>query len=549
MAKKILTLNIGASTVSLAEFEASRSGSLKLVNYGMAALSAPLDAGGAEAVLAPAIMEIVRERGIRPGDALISVPGQMVFPRFADIPAAGGSERFEQMVRYEIEQNIPFPIDEMICDRQIVGETEAGDKSVMIVAAKADQMEEISAAAKSAGFLPEVIDVAPIAATNLLKRLHPQDENCSVILDIGAKTTSLVIVDGNRLYTRSIPVAGNMITKEICQALGCDFAEGERLKREIGYVALGGTVEDEDETRDRVSKACRTVMARLHAEVSRSVNFYRSQQGGAAPQKLYLAGGSSVLPQLDGFLAENLQIEVEYLNPFDLIEIGPKIDRDALEADAAQLVPVAALALRAAGEAAFAINLVPASIVNERADAAKIPFAAVAAVALIGSLVATYVAVNRQTEVVKSALEVAESKVGTLKSFEAKVKKALDAESREKAKADELLDLFGRRGAALAALNAVRSAIGPDLWIEKWEGERVTIRGWADDVARLVARNKTASGAGKSTASEIVAERLRAMPQAVDTNSVQIAEMTTVGKNAEIEQFALNVKFAKGGER
>ena len=168
MAKRYLTLDIGASAVKLAEFEGGKGG-LTLVNYGIAALAAPLDAGNAGALLSPALLDIVREKGIKPGPVAISISGQMVFPRFASIAAAGGAEKFDQMIRFEIEQNIPFPIDEMICDRQVLGDNENGEKNVMIVAAKTDQVEDIAAAVRGAGFTPELVDVAPIAITNVLR--------------------------------------------------------------------------------------------------------------------------------------------------------------------------------------------------------------------------------------------------------------------------------------------------------------------------------------------------------------------------------------------
>ena len=220
MSKKFQTLNIGAATIELAEYEAGSKGALTLVNYGTAALAVPVDAENAGAVLAPALGEILRARGMRPGKVALSVSGQMAFQRFAAIPAAGGEDRFEQLVRYEIEQNVPFPIDEMICDRQVLGDTPTGDKSVMIVAAKTDQIEAITDAVQSVGFKPELVDVSPIALTNAVRHLTGDDGSCSVILDIGAKTTSLVIVEGDTIYNRSIPVAGNAITKEISAALG-----------------------------------------------------------------------------------------------------------------------------------------------------------------------------------------------------------------------------------------------------------------------------------------------------------------------------------------
>ena len=88
MAKKFLTLNIGAANIELAEYEAGAKGALTLVNYGTATLAAPLDGGDATAILTPAIQEIVHSKGIRPGKIAVAISGQMVFPRFASIPMA-----------------------------------------------------------------------------------------------------------------------------------------------------------------------------------------------------------------------------------------------------------------------------------------------------------------------------------------------------------------------------------------------------------------------------------------------------------------------------
>ncbi|MBO6067496.1 MAG: hypothetical protein J6P80_05015, partial [Kiritimatiellae bacterium] len=95
MGKKFLTLDIGASRVALAEYEQSGKSELTLVKYGTAQLAAPLDAGNADTILSPALGEVVREQGIKPGDVAVSVSGQMVFPRFAAIPMAGDQDKFE----------------------------------------------------------------------------------------------------------------------------------------------------------------------------------------------------------------------------------------------------------------------------------------------------------------------------------------------------------------------------------------------------------------------------------------------------------------------
>ena len=543
MAKRYLTLDIGASAVKLAEFEGGKGG-LTLVNYGIAALAAPLDAGNAGALLSPALLEIVREKGIKPGPVAISISGQMVFPRFASIAAAGGAEKFDQMIRFEIEQNIPFPIDEMICDRQVLGDNENGEKNVMIVAAKTDQVEDIAAAVRGAGFTPELVDVAPIAITNVLRYAGAAEDGCCVLLDIGAKTTSLVIADGDKLYNRSIPVAGNTITKEIASALGCTAEEAEAYKREAAYVALGGVVEDEDETRDRVSKVCRAVMTRLHAEVSRSINFYRSQQGGSVPVKLYITGGTALLPQLDRFFSESLQLEVEYVNPFAVVGTGPKIDTEALESDGTLLPAVVGLAVHMAGLATFSINLLPPSLLKERADVARIPFVAIGAVAFIAAFALVMLAARRSATMAEAENSAVSAEASRLRSVESKVKDAVAVEEREAAKADVFKTLLVKRNLSVGKLMAIRTALGNEMWIEKWEGDRITVRGWADDLKTLVSRTKT----GGSTAAQILEARIKGSP-IVDPNSVKIESMTDVGKDAALKQIVVVVKFGKEESR
>jgi len=542
MAKKFLTLDIGAANVALAEYEAgAKGGAPTLVNYGTAKLAAPLDSGDAATILSPAILEIVREKGIKPGPVAVSVSGQMVFPRFAAIPPAGGDEKFEQMVRYEIEQNVPFPIDEMICDRQVLGDTPGGDKNVMVVAAKTEQIEAITDAIVATGFRPELVDVAPIALTNAV-RAATGDDGCIVILDIGAKTTSLVIAEGENIYNRSIPIAGNNVTREIAQSLGCSTEEAEQIKVERGYVSLGGVAEDEDEVADRVSKVCRAVMTRLQAEISRSVNFYRSQQGGGAPARLYLTGGTALLPQIDQFFAEALQLEVGFFNMFDAVAVGGGLDAEAIGGDGALLAPTLGLALHLAGTAHFAINLLPPSILADRADKAKIPVLAAAGVAFLAALAMVWLSIGREGAALAASVEEADARLSGLRSFEKQVRAGEADVEKARAEAESVRRLLASRSNAVTRFNAVRSALLPGMWIEKWEDGRLTVRGWKDAVATAVKDISDRNGGRRQTPSEIVVEKLKGSP-AVDSESVKIADMTEIGQKAQVTQFTVELKF------
>ena len=544
MAKRILTLDIGASSVVLAEYSAGAGGYLTLVAYGRAALPAPVDAANAEALLVPAIEGIASANGIRPGKVAVSVSSQTVFSRMAEIPARPGSDRFDQLVRYEIEQNVPFPVDEIVCDSQVLGETESGDSSVIVVAARIEQMEAIVSAVQKAGFEPEAVDVDSFAVANAVEAFTeaPEDE-CRIVLDVGAKTTSLVIREGSRLYNRSITVAGNMLTKEIAQALGCPFDEAEEIKTAKGYVSSGGVSEDDDPVRDTVSKVCRTVMTKLNAEISRSINFYRGQQGGGAPRRMYLSGGTSLLPGMAEFFASSLGVETVRINPFDAIAAGPAVDETKLSADVAFLVPTTGLALRGMKMADISVNLLPQSVVDARVESRRVWFVAAGCAAFVAAFVCALLGMQHDKDVVEERSLAAEERLRALQTMAGKIRARETEFSAAMTNAVELKSLMLRRSLAVARLNAVRQAIGDDLWIERWDGDRVTIRGWRDRVVSFTEYVASKKENGKvQPASEIVAERLKANP-AVDAESVKVVEAKYIGKGDSIEQFVVEIKF------
>ena len=533
MAKKFQTLNIGASFVEFAEYEASGKGALTLSHYGTAKLSVPLDFEAAEGILTPALQNIVRETGIKPGKVTMSILGQMVFPKFAAIPATGGAEKFEKRIRDEIEQTIPFPSDEMVCDRQVLGDTETGDKAVMIVAAKVAQVEALTNAVQAAGFTPEIVDSAPTALTNAVRYNHPEEQDsCIVTLWLGSKATTLIITEGDKIYTRLIQVGGFTIAKEVANALGCTPEEAQKYVDEKGYVSMGGVTEDEDEVADRISKVCRAVMTRLHAEVSRSVNFYRSQQGGGMPAKVYITGALALLPQIDQFFTDSLQIPVEFFNPFERIGVGPKVNAQALETDGALLAATAGLAVHAAGLAFFSINLLPPVLVQERAEKARIPFVAIGGAGLVAALVLVMLGIGNQTKAIEAQRDAVQAKVSNLTAFDKKVEGAQKKLDAVQAEAAAVRQLLVDRTAAVQRVNAVRSSLVPGMWIERWDSNRVTVRYWKE-------RIKATSG---KTASEMVVDKLKGKSVIVP-ESVKISDMSVIGKEGQLEQFTVELKF------
>src|SRR5207237_8961511 len=116
----------------------------------------------------------------------------------------------------------------------------------------------------------------------------------------------------------------NSITQEFAAEPKLRFNDAEKVKIAEGFVSLGGAYEEpENPHQAAISKIARQVMTRLHIQVNQTIQFYRGQQGGSAPQRLFLAGGGSIIAYTAQFFAEKLNVPVEYFNPFRTVQIDP----------------------------------------------------------------------------------------------------------------------------------------------------------------------------------------------------------------------------------
>ena len=325
------------------------------------------------------------EKGFKPAPLHVMLPGQTVFPRFMKIPAAS-SDLVDNLVRDEAAENLPFPLDQVVWDYWRLGTDEAtGELDALIVATKAETAADAAALADAIGCPLALVDAAPLALYNSVRFNCPEADGCTLVLDVGARATNLVFVEGSKVFMRTIPIAGNTVTNEIARTLGVEPAEAERIKKEIGFVALGGTYAvADDETADTVSKVVRNVATRLHSEVNRSINFYRSQQGGSAPDRMLLTGGTALTRHLDTFFQEKLGVEVSYFNPFTNLSVEPGLEEDS--EGLFLMASLAGLALRAGAKCPVEINLIPPAIAEERRFLKRLPFFGGAVAAIVLSL-------------------------------------------------------------------------------------------------------------------------------------------------------------------
>lgn len=263
-------------------------------------------------------------------EGVVVMGGPSVFARLIKIPA-GDPAQLQRMIGFEAQQAVPA-IEQALWDYQGLSLSSTSEFEALLLAIKKDSVEEILAAGGSAGFRIVAVDLAPTSLVNVFRYNYPEVAECTLILEIGARATNLVLWDQDKIFTRVIPIGGLAVTQAISTELQDSIAGAETLKLGRGFVHPGGSYEDAaDPGVARMSKLARGVMTRLHTELERSLTFYRSQLGGKKPGLILLAGGGSCLPYTDLFIQEKLRIPVQFLQPFRRIALGPAVPEALLQ--------------------------------------------------------------------------------------------------------------------------------------------------------------------------------------------------------------------------
>ena len=432
--KSFLGVDFGAGSLKIAEFELDDAGSLVLRRYGVRTLGLEGSRDSArEGVIKRGVQELFAERGFSSKKVNACAPGFHVFSKFVKLPPVDSS-KVTQIIQYEAQQNVPFPLEEVVWDYQILGATASGELEVLLVAIKSDVVEGLFRTAEGTGLKLQMVDVSPAALCNAFRYNYGDLEECTMLLDIGAKTCNLLFFEKGKVYARGINIGANSITQDFAAEAKLRFPEAEKIKIEEGFVSLGGAYEEpENPHQAAISKIARQVMTRLHIQVNQTIQFYRGQQGGSAPKQLFLAGGASVMPYAAQFFAEKLNIGVDYFNPFRSVQIDPSIDLEELAKVAHSFGEVVGLGLRNAGQCPVELNLVPKSIRKRQQLDQKKPYFLATVISLILAVLAfglffdRVAAVNRTAQAsILQELQPLQAKESTLRRHEGDIRSTTD---------------------------------------------------------------------------------------------------------------------------
>ena len=341
--KQVIGLDIGASSIKVVQLAQSKKGT-ELKTFGVLPLAPEVIVDGAimdAEVVVDTIKQAVKEFKAKGKYAAISVAGHSVIVKKI-IVADMSRQELEGAIETEAQQYIPFDIEDVNVDFQILESNESLESvemAILLVAVKKEKVEEHIQLIREASLDPIVVDVDAFALENAYELNYELEPDLVVgLVDIGASTMNInILQDGVSSFVRDISIGGDQYTEAIQKEFNVSFDVAERLKR-------GQLVEDISQ--DDVLAIVNTVSDDIAVEIQRSFDFFRASTMDVAVDKLYLAGGCSLFGGIDRFFEEKLGVQVEIFNPFRNIKVPRRFDKDYIESIAPQAAVAVGLALR-----------------------------------------------------------------------------------------------------------------------------------------------------------------------------------------------------------
>ena len=348
----LVAIDIGSSSIKLVQLSELKGGEFELTHFGMMPLAEECIIEGAikkPDLVAEALAKLIKAEKIQSRYAVSAVAGEAVFIKKIKVPVMSEEELSEKITQ-EAEQYIPFDIDDVALDFQLLGtvtteETEESDNSkssefneesqsndsqqedsneeadeemmeVLLVAVQRAVIDERTDILLEVGLKPAIIDLNVFALMNAAQLTNDLSSmGVTALIDLGDSFTHInIIQDGTMGYTRDIPVGGDYCTKMLMSKFKVPFNQTLAIKR-------GNFSSDIDE--EEVVKIISQAYKKVLEEVQKSFEYFGTLSGSKVDRVL-LCGGGSMIRGLDGFFADYLDVPVEILNPMQGVKINPK---------------------------------------------------------------------------------------------------------------------------------------------------------------------------------------------------------------------------------
>ena len=374
-----------------------------------------------QALIRSALGKFLGRNSIKGSTLVISVPGQASFTRFIKLPPVE-SRKIPEIVRYEARQQIPFNLEDVVWDYQTISPPSAGPREVEvgIFAMKRDIVNDYVSDFLAMGIEPDIVQMAPVALYNFLRYDKKDGGGATLLIDVGAENTNLVVSDGDRVWIRNVPIGGNNFTQALAKEFKLPFSKAENLKRHAA----------ESKHARQVFQAMRPVFGDLLTEVQRSIGYYTSLHRDSRVERVVALGNAFRLAGLVKFISQNLGVDVQKVEGLTSLADSEVLGAPLFRENILSFGVAFGLAVQGLGLGAIQTSLLPPEILSQKVLRQKRPYF-IAAGAAVLLAVASFA-----YDQAKIYGELA-GHTGQVKQLDSEVKKIADENAAQKTQFDE----------------------------------------------------------------------------------------------------------------
>lgn len=341
----LVGIDVSSHSVKVVELGVGAKAAMRLERYAIEPIERGAMVEGViekPEVVAEALTRALRRCSASAKEAALALPSQAVITKRILLTAGLSEEEYEFQVESEASQYIPFPLDEVNLDFQILGlsANNPDEVDVLLAASRKEKVDERVAVAEMSGLKPVIVDVEPYAIRSAIEHVAgflPEggDGKVIAVVLVGDQLTKVTIMlNGETIFEREQGFGGVQLTQDIVRLYGLSFDEAEQKKR-------SGDLPDN--YREDVLKPFVALGA---ADITRAFQFFFTSTPFAKVDQVFLAGGSAVVPGLCEAVAERTQVVTDLVNPFQGMEIAESIRDRQLRIDAPSLLVAVGLAMR-----------------------------------------------------------------------------------------------------------------------------------------------------------------------------------------------------------
>lgn len=325
-----------------------------------------------EELIALSLRQFVKQNDLGKDEIIVSVPSENSFARFVKLPPVE-QKRIPEIVKFEAAQQIPFDINDVQWDWQIMTEADSPETKVGIFAIKSETVNSLLEHFSNENLTVSYVQMVPMALYNYALYdqgdLIKSESQATVIIDIGAENSDLVVCTPSTVWQRCIPMGGNAFTRAIADTFKLNFEKAEKLKRTAAMSKYAR----------QVFQAMKPVFTDLASEIQRSLGFYNSSNPNTKLSRVIALGGGTKMRGLLKYLRQTLQMPVERPDSFKKLTISSDVSAAKFHENVCDFGIVYGLALQGLGLGRIESNLLPRSIARSMAWASKTKYFTLAA--------------------------------------------------------------------------------------------------------------------------------------------------------------------------